>query len=250
MYLRTNVDFWADTALALASALLRSIALLPGNTPVVQDGGDAMVRIVAGFLALLLLTPGRADAEPGPGIGIEAVRLHLRIRRGAVERMYFISGDERAPFPKIGSTDDPRTADLDVEIFTAAGQSSAFSVREGGYEGATWKVRNATRGFYKYKNRLAPAGHGFIKKFLMKEGRTLKVVARRHQINLRTPQGTVILRLTMGDLRMCSHFIDPVFDGVIPGRDEDSTSFFSRTGVALADCTDATIAATLGTTFD
>jgi hypothetical protein len=209
-----------------------------------------MVRIIAVWVVVFLLAPLAAEADPGPGVGIDARRLHLRIRRGAVERMYFISADEQAPFPEVGSGDDPRTARVDVEIFTAAGQSSSFSIREGDYEGVSWKVRDNRKGFYKYKNRLAPAGHGFVKKFLMKEGKTLKLVARRHQINLRTPQGTVIVRLTMGDVRLCSHFVAPVFDGIIPGRDEDSTSFFSRTGVAPVDCTDATIEAMLGTTFE
>lgn len=208
-----------------------------------------MLRVSIFSLALLVLLSFEVPADPGPGVGIDGRRLHLRIRRAAVERMSFVSNDANIPFPAIEGPNDPRTAELEVEIFTAAGQTSSFRIREGDYEGIVWKVVDRKVDMYKYKNRLSPAGHSWVKKFLLKEGRIFKLAARRHGINLREPPGEVILRLTMGDVRVCTHFINPIFNGVVPGRDEDSTSFFSRTGVAPADCTDETIETVLGAEF-
>ena len=213
------------------------------------------MRFLVALFAILLLggdlaTEVARAAPTGDGIGVAGRRLHLRIRRGFVERMSYISGDARLPFPELGSADDPRTAGVDVEIFTGGGQSSSFRIRPGEYEGMIWKTRSAKLDAYKYKNRLAPAGHSFVKKLQVKEGQLLRIASRRHNIDLRTPQTSVIVRVTMGEQQSCTQFIEPALDGIIPGRDADSTSFFSRVGIAPPDCRDETIESLLGVTFD
>ena len=206
-----------------------------------------MSRIfLVSFLLLALVVPPAAADD---GIGVDGVKLRLNVRRGSVEKLMYVARGDQVPFPFVEGPNDPRTAGLNFEIFTATGQQTAFTIRTGPYEGASWRVRNGKAPLYKYKNKLSPAGQSFVKKFLLKRDKVL-LVSRGHDMNLLNAQSAMFVRMTMGDRVLCSYFDSPIFDGIIPGRDSDATSFFSRTGSAPEDCLDTTIEEMLDITLD
>jgi len=200
-------------------------------------------------LLLLLVVPPVPFAAADDGVGMDGTKLRLNQRRGTVQKLMYVARGDQLPFPELGGVNDPRTAGVNFEIFTAAGQRNSFTIRTGPYEGASWRVRDGKAALYKYKNKLAPAGQSFVQKFLLKRNKVI-LVSRSHDVDLLPAQHAMLVRLTIGDRVLCSYFDNPIFDGIIPGRDSDATSFFSRTGTAPEDCLDSTIETILGVSFD
>ena len=197
-----------------------------------------MMRILLVFSLLLLLPTPPVIADDG--VGMVGTKLRLNIRRGTVQKLAFVAKGDQLPFPTVDGSDDPRTVGVLFEIFTATGQESSFDIRTGPYEGAFWRARAGKRANYKYKNKLAPAGQSFVHKFVLKKDKVI-LVSRAHEIDLLEAQSAMLVRLTMGTKVLCAYFDAPIFDGIIPGRDADATSFFSRTGTAPSNCSDTAI---------
>ena len=196
--------------------------------------------LVLSLLIVIAAPPVFAD----DGVGMDGIKLRLNQRRGSVQKLMFVAKGDQLPFPAIGGPDDPRTAGVTFEIFTATGQQNSFTIRTGPYEGASWQARDRKSPFYKYKNKLSPSGQSFVSKFLLKQDKVV-FVSRTHEIDLLSAQRAMVVRLTMGQKVLCSFFDQPIFDGIIPGRDSDATSFFSKRGSAPSDCHDDTIEAML-----
>ena len=192
--------------------------------------------LVSSLLLAMAAPPVFAD----DGVGMDGIKLRLNQRRGSQQKLIFVAKSDSLPFPGLDGPDDPRTAGVTFEIFTATGQQNSFTIRTGPYEGAYWRARDGKAAFYKYKNKLAPAGQSFVHKFLLKKDKVV-FVSRSHEIDLLPAQRAMVVRLTMGDKVLCSFFDQPIFDGIIPGRDADATSFFSKKGTAPIDCRDETI---------
>ena len=205
--------------------------------------------ILALALLVFFVVPPVPFAAAEDGVGMDGTKLRLNVRRGTVQKLMYVARGDQLPFPELGGANDPRTAGVNFEIFTAAGQRNSFTIRTGPYEGASWRARDGKAALYKYKNKLAPAGQSFVNKFLLKRDKVI-LVSRSHDIDLLSAQQAMLVRLTMGDRVLCSYFDNPIFDGISPGRDSDATSFFSRTGTAPEDCLDSTIETMLGVSFD
>lgn len=224
-------------------SLLRGVAVRLESEPVMNRAFLVLT------LLLLLVVPPVPFAAADDGVGMDGTKLRLNQRRGTVQKLMYVARGDQLPFPELGGVNDPRTAGVNFEIFTAAGQRNSFTIRTGPYEGASWRVRDGKAALYKYKNKLAPAGQSFVQKFLLKRNKVI-LVSRSHDVDLLPAQHAMLVRLTIGDRVLCSYFDNPIFDGIIPGRDSDATSFFSRTGTAPEDCLDSTIETILGVSFD
>ena len=202
-----------------------------------------MMRIL--LVCSLLLAVAAPPAAAGDGVGINGIKLRLNTRRGSQQKLTYIGKGPSIPVPALNGMNDPRIAGVIFEIFTATGQRNTFDIRTGPYVDAYWRARDGKAAQYKYKNKLAPAGQSFVHKFLLKQNKVI-LVSRTHELNLLDPQGAMFVRLSIGDQTLCSYFSSPIFDGIIPGRDSDATSFFSRTGTAPENCLDSTIEQMLG----
>ena len=158
------------------------------------------MRSVSLLAVGLLLIGGQAR---GADQGITGLKLVIRAR-GSAKKVVFVSKDPAAPFPAIGSADDPASGTpggATVDVVTPA--SVATLPIPGG---AGWSVRDSTLDAYGFKNPLAPAGSSMVRSVTLRQGRVLKVTARDLPLPLTAPLGSVGVRITLGTTRSCARF--------------------------------------------
>ncbi len=176
---------------------------------------------VAVCLALAIAT-----SALGADTGIAGQKLVLKVR-GTKQKLVFASKDPSAPFPPIGSADDPSAAGVTIDVITP-GATGALPVPAGvGNPG--WVVKDATVDSYTYRNGSSVRSLG------LRQGRTLKLTARSVPIPMTAPLGSVGIRLTMGGTRICA-----LFDGASVVADA-AGSFTARASSAPADCSNTTL---------
>jgi hypothetical protein len=191
----------------------------------------------------------------------------LSVRRTGkgTEKLTFVAVDANLPLPLAGSLADPLTdsaggAFVDV-VASGSPAVAALAVPWGAPtdDDPGWV---AAPGELEYKNREAPAGESVVKSFLLKEGKRLKVNARRAGLALEGTEGVVGVRVTFGkgtpdEVRICAQFD--------VATDDEPGKFVAKKApaTALPDCSDASLgtygtpyeeiplnAATCGPTFD
>jgi len=196
------------------------------------------VRLLGGAVAaiLVLSSASVADALDQPLAGSK-----LTIRRSASgkEKMVLVLKDQSALFPAIGGIDDPSrdfAPELVIELFAANDPSRAAFVVPSGRAQPGWSVKFGKRDRYRFTNKQAPEGISDVRMVLMKEGGTLRIVAKRTGLALAAPLGPVGVRVTMGTLRNCTFF-----DASTIRKDRAGTFIARHASAApLVDC--ATIA--------
>lgn len=184
------------------------------------------------LLALSFVLVLAADARAAD-TGIQGTKLILRVR-GATAKLVFVSKDSLAPFPAIGSADDPATGTpggATIELVTPAGTGAL--VVPGG---AGWKAKDGSLDTYTYRNSAAPGGSSPVRSLSMRQGRMLKIVARGVPIATTAPLGSVGIRITFGTTRTCALFDASTIVTDTPG------AFSARDAtVSPSDCSAASL---------
>jgi hypothetical protein len=106
--------------------------------------------------------------------------------------------------------DDPSTVGVLVEIFPGNGDATASFTMPPVLGQTGWTAKMTGKGDrYKFVNRDAPDGISEVRVALLREGRLLKMVAKRTGLALAAPQQSVGVRVTTGALRNCALFDAP-----------------------------------------
>ena len=99
---------------------------------------------------------------------------------------------------------------LGVEIFSAASPGHPMLAAPAGTGTPGWRVKVGAASAYVFVNASAPDGLSPLRKVSLKQGRTLKVVAKSlGGLPLTGAQGSVAIRITMGSLRSCAAGASP-----------------------------------------
>jgi hypothetical protein len=170
----------------------------------------------------------------------------LRQTPSGREVLQLLVRDADLPVPTRRSTGDPTmrgSSGATLEVFSGDGTTTAIPV-PGGMPG--WKARDV-RGqvtSFRYGNPLAPGGATSVKVLVLRRGKDLLVVGRDTGLPLTLPLGRLGIRLTMGDVRVCTLFDESTVVQDRPGL------FVARRAVAAAapDCSDASLSGVPPTT--
>jgi hypothetical protein len=188
--------------------------------------------------AVLTMIAGLVVSAAAADFPIGARTLKIRAKASGAT-LTFVSRDANAPFPAIGSADDPATGTLGgvvVELFSSNNGSGSMNVPPGlGKPG--WQAKLATISQYKFTNSAAPAAPSPVKTLSIRQGKQLKIVAKDVPVPLQNAHGTLAIRVTMGTLRACAFFGPQTITKDVPG------SFIGKNAVvtALPDCDDETL---------
>jgi len=186
-----------------------------------------MHRRIALALGMLGLA---ASIAPAADIPIAAGRLLLRDADGHAT-LTFVSRDGAVVPPAPGSLDDPRTGSPGgavLELLSTSGTVARMTVPRG----PGW---HTGPGGHRYRNREAPSTAPVVRAVRIHDGR-LSIAARSSGLPLDAVLGGVAVRVTFGTTRFCT-----IFGGEGVRADGDGR-FLAYDGVALADCSDATLA--------
>lgn len=179
-------------------------------------------RVFVLSLLALALCVGMASAADHPAA---AKKLSIKNRNGKQKLVLSIE-DAGIGFPEASSGDDPRTASMDLELFSGSGESAVLSMPDSG-----WKLKGNS---WLFKNRDAPDGISPVRLTKLTEGKGLKVVSRGAGLLPTGSLQSAAVRLVSGTVRTCAVF------GKSTVR-RDAATVFLATGAdssGLADCTD------------
>jgi hypothetical protein len=193
--------------------------------------------------ALMLLVTCAAHATDVP---LEGKKLSLRRSGNGSEKLVLVVTDPDVVLPLAGSLADPLASSpgaiLDV-VSANASPVGAFVVPWGAAAAGEpgWTLGGGAQPTLKYRNPDAPDGESVVTSLVLKQGKRLKIVAKRVGVGLAATEGTVGVRLTFGkgtadEVRLCTQF-----GGTIT-RDEADRFQASNAPQALADCSDAALA--------
>ena len=109
--------------------------------------------------------------------GLQGRKLLLK-RTGTREKLVWLAKDPDFAVLPVGGPDDPAVAGARLELFAPLEDSVSMSIPPGaGNPG--WTVTQGAADRYRYRNPQAPAGASPVRVAVLKDGRTLKVVAKR-----------------------------------------------------------------------
>ena len=148
-------------------------------------------------------------------------------RAGTREKLVWLARDPAFQVPGIASANDPSTAGATLELFAPLEPSVSMALPPGvGTPG--WLVQSGDAARYKFHNSLAPLGGSPVRVAVLKDHRTLKVVAKDAGFPLTMPLAGVGIRLVTGSLATCSYFHVGTVVTDVPGRFEarDASPFF------------------------
>lgn len=198
------------------------------------DGCDAVCSIEAGFVC-----EGHEPSRCFEDHPISAGKLLLKRSSSGKETFVLSSSDAAFPFPPVGSDDDPSTNGATVEVLSATGEHTKYTLPPGPGSRAGWAVKTGTVASYRYRNGDAPGGPTPVRLLRLKEGKNFKVVSRRVGLALLEAQDSVAIRISNGKNRVCALFG--------PGNSlilRDETGRFQAKNAstsAIADCTAASL---------
>ncbi len=171
-----------------------------------------LARIVLTAVAILTLT---SDAAWALDRAIFGQKMIVKRSSSGKEKLIVFLKDQSLLFPAIGGADDPSSAGMLIELFPGNGGSTASFLMPTGLGKPGWTTKDANFDSYKFVNRDAPDGISEIRVALLRQGKLLKIVAKRTGLDLATPQQSVGVRITTGSLRNCA-----LFTGLTIQRDE------------------------------
>jgi hypothetical protein len=162
--------------------------------------------VVSAFVAGLVSS---ADAAHHP---LDDASLTITRARGGKMKLTFVAKDPAFLFPAIGSADDPGTGTpggLTLQIASTAQPSAVTITAPAGVGKPGWRAKDGSRDSHVYTNPDAGPGPLPIETVVLRQGSSIKVVARFVHLNLAGPQGTVGVRLTTGTHQNCAWFDAP-----------------------------------------
>jgi hypothetical protein len=184
--------------------------------------------LAAAFIVCLGFSAASAFDRP-----IDGQKLMLR-RAGGSARLVFVSRDPSFAFPSIGGPDDPGTGSpggATIELFSQSEGQAALGIPAGAGDPG-WTADTGTPPRYKFHNGLAPGGISPVCIALLRQGKTLKLVAKDAGLPLAVPQGALGIRITTGGIRNCARFT-----GTAIRKDQAGTFIGSHADSdALSDC--------------
>lgn len=193
--------------------------------------------------ALLLL----ASAAHATDVPVFGKKLSVRRSGSGTEKLVFVVTDRDVILPAVGSTADPSTSSvggalIDI-VSSGASPVGAFVVPWGATAPGDpgWTRAGAAGQTLKYRNGDAPAGESVVTSLVVRQGKSLKVVAKRTGLGLAATEGTVGIRVTFGkgtpdEVRLCSQF-----GGTITRDEAGRFAAKNASEAALVDCSDATL---------
>jgi hypothetical protein len=189
-----------------------------------------LATLVAFHAALLL---GSAAPVGAADQVVTGSKLVLK-RSAARETLILVLKHAGMLVPPPGDADDPVTAGMRIQLFGHDPSETAELVVPPGAGAPGWSEHAGARTRYRYRNRDAPADPSPVRLVVLREGRGLKVVARRAGLALTDPQGSVGIRIEMGSTRICALFAGSAVRRDRPGR------FVARKAAepGLTECTD------------
>src|SRR5262249_7043278 len=140
---------------------------------------------------------------------IDGVKLKIQ-RSGEKQKLLWVARS-RTPLAA-GTPVDPSVTGATLELLSPSGGSVSMALPAAG-----WSVGS---GGAKFKNRDAPGGSSPVRAAVLRQGRSIKVVARSTGFALDTPLVGVGLRLVSGTLATCSYFHVGTVVTDVPGRFE------------------------------
>jgi cysteine-rich repeat protein len=140
---------------------------------------------------------------------IDGVKLRIQ-RTGEKQKLLWVARS-RTPL-STGTVADPSIAGATLELLSPSGGSVSMTLPAAG-----WTVGGSGA---KFKNRDAPGGSSPVRVAVLRQGRSIKVVARSAGFALDTPLVGVGLRLVSGTLATCSYFHAGTVVTDVPGRFE------------------------------
>jgi hypothetical protein len=160
-------------------------------------------------------------------------------RAGGSARLVFVSRDPSFAFPSIGGPDDPATGSpggATIELFSESEGQASLGIPAGAGDPG-WTAVSGVTPRYKFHNGLAPGGISPVRVALLRQGETLKLVAKDAGLPLATPLGAVGIRITAGAIRNCARF-----SGTAIRKDEAGTFIGSHAAAnVLLDCSDESL---------
>ncbi len=159
--------------------------------------------VVSAFLVCLA---GGAAAAHHP---LDDASLTITRSRAGKMKLTFVAKDPAFLFPAIGSADDPGTGTpggLTLQIASTAQPSAVTITAPPGVGKPGWRAKDGSRDAHVYTNPDAGPGPLPIETVVLKQGSSIKVVARFVLLNIAGPQGTVGVRLTTGTHQHCAWF--------------------------------------------
>lgn len=189
---------------------------------------------VCSLAAVFVISLGAAVAARAVDNPIEGQRLALK-RIGTSTKLTFVSRDTTFLFPAIGGADDPATGTpggATIELFSQSEGHASLAVPAGAGDPGWIVVSDPPS--YKFRNRQAPAGISPARIAVLRQGKTIKLVAKDAGLPLAVPQGTVGIRITTGTLRNCARFTTSTIRKDVAGAFVASRAAFT----ALSNCSD------------
>jgi hypothetical protein len=186
-----------------------------------------------GGLVALVLAATTAHAVDRP---ITGRKLVLRRTSSGQEKLAFVTTDPQFLFPTAGGPDDPAAGTpggLTIELFSQQHAAARFDVPAG----AGWATRTIPPAFYKYANKVAPAGPTPVGAIVLKSGRVFRVRVYATGLSVANALGSVAVRITIGSLRTCA-----LFDAATVQRDAGGVFVARDASATLADCSNAALA--------
>jgi hypothetical protein len=144
-----------------------------------------------------------------------------RALKSGKEKVVFLTKDPGVGFPPFGISSDPRSAGVDVEIFSAT-EGFAFPWSSIPRDDLRWRTKDSPPS-YRFRNLAAPAGASGVRTLVLVKDRMLKVSTRQHALDLMDPQISVGIVVRMGLYWTCAKFgpgsIRRERDGLVVARD-------------------------------
>jgi len=197
---------------------------------------EAFPRLGIGIAVLAVIAPGLVTSAPALDQPISAVKLSLSRSSSGKEKLVFVSKDPAFLFPALGSADEPGTGSPGgalLELGSLAQPVAPALVIPPGVGKPGWRSKDAKADVHKYANSDAPLGPSPVKALTLKQGKSIKVVAKAAGLDLSGAQGAVGIRLVTGSLRNCAFFDASTI------RHDEAGRFDARmaAATALVDCT-------------
>jgi hypothetical protein len=195
------------------------------------------VAIAVAVGTLLVSTVAAALVD----VPVAGEKLLVKRSRSGKEKLVYVARDAALPTPTIGSPDDPTVAGgALVEIVAATSSAVGAFVVPPDRGDPGWTVNDRATDKFKYRSKTAPGTWSVVRTLLLKEGKVLKVVAKRAGLALEGNEGAVGIRVTVGGVRVCSLFSGASIKEDLAGRYRASNAPASN----LVDCSDVSLGTT------
>ena len=136
---------------------------------------------------------------------ISGVSLRIESNASGKQRLVFSSKDPAFLFPS-ADDDAPTQAGLTVEVFSTTERAGATATAPATGVTPGWKVGTGAQGWYRFRRDRALTAATPVRRAVLRQGRSLKVVLDDVGLAMTAQQVAVGIRITTGTLRSCARF--------------------------------------------